>query len=77
MDVDVAAVRDAQLAVAVAAGEPLFMGTPDSWFDRPTWLCSNGHVSTYILKSEVRGDLCLACQQSVRMVAPTTREMAA
>lgn len=51
-----------------------FMGIPEAWFEDPTWLCLRGHVSERFLKSEVRGALCLACQEPVRMVDPSIEE---
>lgn len=47
--------------VADREGGPMFMGWPDRWWDAHHWRCTNGHVSTRVLKSEARGrDACLA-----------------
>jgi hypothetical protein len=54
--------------------EPTFLGIPERWFDDPTWLCTNGHVSKRYLKSELRGDLCLACFEPVHLCDPATEE---
>lgn len=55
--------------------EPMFQGWPDAWWEDPTWLCVNGHVSKRYLKSEARGmGVCLACQEPVRLVSPDTVE---
>lgn len=51
-----------------------FLGIPDRWLDDPTWKCSNGHISKSFLKSESRGDLCLACFQPVRLCDPNEKE---
>ena len=55
-----------------AAGYRMFMKIPDRWFDDQHFRCGNGHVSRMILKSETRGDLCLAggCGRNVRMTFP-------
>jgi len=53
-----------------AQGAEMFMGRPDRWFADPHWLCGNGHVSVRYLKSEQRGDLCLACLRPVRLTFP-------
>jgi hypothetical protein len=58
------------------AVEPRFMGIPERWLDDPTWLCENGHVSKWYVKSEERGDLCPACRRPVRLCDPDTREAA-
>lgn len=60
--------RDSQIS-----GE-LFMGLPDSWYENPTWACSNGHVSSYYIKSSERGAACPACMRRVVMVPPGTTE---
>jgi hypothetical protein len=50
--------------------EEMFLGIPERWLDDPTWKCDNGHVSKRFLKSETRGDLCLACLAPVRLCDP-------
>lgn len=50
----------------------MFLGIPETWLDDPTYACVHGHVSKFILRSETRGDLCLLCHTSVRMVPPDT-----
>lgn len=57
-----------------AAGQKMFLGIPDRWYDDPHWRCSNHHVSTMYLKSEVSGDLCLKCFQPVYMTFPEDRD---
>lgn len=49
---------------------PRFLGYPDRWLADPHYRCGYGHVSRMILKSEERGDLCLACQDNVRLTFP-------
>lgn len=66
--------KDSCLHMMVSQDEELFMGIPDSWWDDPTWLCGNGHVSKRYLKSEKRGSLCLACGEPVKICAPATPE---
>jgi len=51
------------------AGEEMFGYIPDKWFEpKPKWGCENGHVSKMYLKSEVKGDVCLECYESVNMI---------
>jgi hypothetical protein len=57
----------------IKSGEKLFMFIPDAWYDHPTWICCSGHVSTTILKSEEKGDLCLQCQQPAILTDPTDK----
>lgn len=62
---------------AIARGETeWWFGKPDAWFENPTWRCASGHVSKVFLKSEERGDLCLACQMSVQLTDPSDTERA-
>lgn len=66
---------DSEKKKAAAAGINIFMGIPDTWFEpQVTFCCENGHVSHRFLKSEERGDLCLACFKSVRICPPDTNE---
>lgn len=51
-------------------GGPTFMGIPDRWFDDAHWRCVNDHVSVRFLKSTELGDLCLACQEAVKLTFP-------
>lgn len=60
--------RDLQALKALLAGEPMFMGFPDAWYEDRHWACVNGHVSTTYLKSEERGSLCLACKEPVILI---------
>jgi hypothetical protein len=64
------ALRARQAHLIAADGGELFMGLPDRWLDDPHWRCANGHVSRRFLSSEVRGDLCLACQTPVLLTCP-------
>ena len=52
----------------------LFMGLPDSWYEKPTWACAMGHLSYRYLKSEKLGDVCLSCRKSIVLVPPDTTE---
>lgn len=63
----------AELAVG---GAKMFLAIPDRWYDPPgpKFRCENDHVSTTILKSEERGDLCLACLAPVCMTFPEDRD---
>ncbi len=65
----------ARISAALETGEPFFFGIPDAWFERRKFRCGNGHVSTSILTSETRGDLCLACQTTVRITFPEDEEV--
>lgn len=58
------------IASEVAAGMPLFLRLPDHWFERTHWRCTEGHVSRRYLKSEERGDSCLACLAPVVLTFP-------
>lgn len=51
-------------------GEPTFLGIPESWYEPVRFRCEKGHVSRTILKSEERGDLCLACFSPVMITWP-------
>ena len=65
---------------------PMFMGIPERWYadgpDRPyghpdrgaKFRCVNGHVSTRILKTECRGDRCLACDGNLVMTFPEDKD---
>ncbi len=52
----------------------LFLGIPDRWCERSKWRCSNGHISNIILKSDAKGDLCLACYEPVLLTFPEDEE---
>jgi hypothetical protein len=69
---DIDALRVWRATVIEREGGPLFMGIPDRWYDAPgpRLRCTQGHVSRCVLKSEERGDLCLACQEPVLMTFP-------
>lgn len=60
--------------LAQAAGEKMFMGIPDAWYDDPHWRCPNNHVSSRYLMTEERGDRCLRCQEPVMLTFPTDRD---
>ena len=55
-------------------GEPTFMGIPDRWYEAHLFRCERGHVSSMILKTETRGDRCLACHGRVKMTFPEDYE---
>lgn len=58
----------------LAASEPgpRFLSKPDRWFDEgPRFRCTNGHVSSMVLKSEALGrDACLACKEPTVLTFP-------
>lgn len=56
------------------SGQEMFMGFPDRWFADPHYRCKNDHVSTCILKSESKGNLCLECYANVRLTFPEDRD---
>lgn len=64
----------ARIDEALKRGDPFWFGLPDAWYARGKYRCANGHVSTRILKSEARGDCCLACGSIVRMTFPEDEE---
>lgn len=66
--------RNAVRDLEAATGIETFKGFPDYWFDDYHSRCTNGHVSTRILMSEERGDLCLACRAPVLLTYPTDSE---
>lgn len=53
-----------------ARGPKMFLGLPDRWYDGKKFRCAKGHISTTILKSEVKGDLCLECQTPALLTFP-------
>lgn len=55
-------------------GQPMFMGLPERWFERPRWRCTAGHVSAFYIKSEEQGDLCPACRGRVVLTWPEDHE---
>jgi hypothetical protein len=52
----------------------LFLGIPDRWYDGNRWRCAKGHISRFILKSEVKGALCLECYEPVLLTFPEDEE---
>jgi hypothetical protein len=61
--------RDAEIEVARARGEKIFLDFPTAWFEDPSWMCENGHVSGMHLKSD-EGDKCLECRRPVALGPP-------
>lgn len=61
---------NAARAAEAAAGAPMFMGIPDRWYDDAWWRCGDGHVSRRYLRTEERGDRCLACDRRVWLTWP-------
>jgi hypothetical protein len=68
-----------EIAKAIAAGEPLFLGVPDKWFEpHPLFGCDGGHVSRRYLKAEGRhkagdgkyytGNLCFVCYRPIALI---------
>ncbi len=53
-----------------ANGFKMFMGYPDAWWDRWTVVCTTGHVSNMVVKSEVHGSLCMECGCKCVIIAP-------
>lgn len=48
-------------ALEKLGGAPMFMGTPDRWYEDLHYRCENGHVSTMVLRCEEGPrDQCLA-----------------
>lgn len=58
--------------LAAAELGPRFLGKPDRWYDQgPRFRCTNGHVSSMVLKSESLGrDACLACEEPTVLTFP-------
>lgn len=57
--------------VGYAEGTELFMGKPDRWYERPTWRCSNDHLSLAYLKAEGLGYCaCFSCNEPVVLTFP-------
>lgn len=55
----------------VMAGRPLFLNTPDDWYEPVTYACENGHISNRYLKSEALGrDCCLGCGSNIYLCPP-------
>jgi hypothetical protein len=62
-------------AEALQAGEPMFMGIPDTWFETHRHLCNNGHISAMYCKSEALGGcVCLECSQPSHLCPPGLTE---
>jgi hypothetical protein len=57
-----------------AAGEPMFMGLPDRWYEDLTFRCINNHVSKRILKNSHSGDLCFRCFEGTIITFPEDKE---
>lgn len=59
-----------------ATGAKMFLGKPDRWYEKPLWRCSNNHVSSFYLKSEERGSLCLesGCYQPLYLTFPEDKD---
>lgn len=57
------------------SGEPMFMGIPDSWYEKPgpKFRCAKDHVNNFVVKSEVVGDCCLTCNGPVLMTFPNDK----
>ena len=64
--------RNARIAEARERGDEFFMDFPDAWYEPVTYACLNGHVSSRYLKSELRGNLCLACQNPLWLIPRIT-----
>lgn len=58
--------RAAEVQKAKDAGEPMFLGKPDKWYENVRWFCQNGHVSLRYLRTE-GSDRCFACRKAVIM----------
>jgi len=56
------------------SGQEMFMGLPDMWYEPFTICCPNGHVSHRYLKSEEKGNVCLACHEPTYLCPPDTKE---
>lgn len=63
--------------IAKAEGGPMFMSWPDRWYEAHARRCTNGHVSTTVLKSEALGrDACLvsACRAPLCLTFPEDQD---
>lgn len=56
------------------AGVKMFLGFPDRWYDAHKFRCGNDHVSTCLLRSELKGPLCLECGGQVRLTFPEDKD---
>lgn len=61
--------NDRLKAIGSDEGGAMWFGKPDRWYESPTWRCTSDHVSKRFLKTD-RGDLCLACGESVVLTFP-------
>jgi len=78
-DVEFTAFMRKRYKEAKEAGERMFFGVPDNWYEPPgpKWRCKNGHISRRYLKSEqYKGDVCLACFSPVMLTDPKDEEKA-
>lgn len=57
-------------------GKKMFLGIPDHWYESPgpKFRCKNDHVSKMVLKTEERGDRCMACGDNVLMTFPEDKD---
>jgi hypothetical protein len=56
------------------SGCEMFLGKPYRWYEVHKLRCINDHVSTRYLKSEERGNLCLACMEPVYLTFPEDKD---
>lgn len=57
--------QEEEIDKAILAGQEMFMGLPDAWYEPPTWGCENGHVMHRYVKSEENGPICPACHRPI------------
>lgn len=58
------------IAEARAAGEDMFLGLPDAWYESATWGCENAHTMRMYIKSSLKGAMCPACQKPIVLLPP-------
>jgi hypothetical protein len=54
----------------IAAGAEEFMGWPARWIDDWTVRCINDHVSKRVLRSSLKGNVCLKCEEPINITFP-------
>jgi hypothetical protein len=57
-------------------GEKMFLEIPDRWLEYPgpKFRCKNNHVSSFIIMSEEKGDLCMECHENLFMTFPEDKD---
>jgi len=66
--------RESLIDAARERKDEFFMGIPDAWYEPVTYGCTNGHVSTSVLRRDSGTLVCLACYRPVYIIPKITEE---